>query len=199
MASPISLSIIIPSNDLLIKKDYISVYGKGCPLVNDSVNDMWITTIYYSWDLNDICSDINRRLLSIGVPDGILDVESPEISIVREGICIMKDRIGDNIYNPYHFIVSGLSSILENKLKVMDIMNQNNRFQKEIIMNRMENFITRLKKGEKVEIDKEKKELNEIVKNFKNMGASKDYLREIGKKTKAVYIAISDYIELSIE
>ena len=159
-------------------------------------SSLWITSVYYMWGLSDICTDISYRLARVGVPDGIMDVDSQEIHIIKEGLYIIKERY---FHNPYYQIAIGLSSILENKIRVINIINQNQSY-KEIIVNRMENFISRMKSGENgIDIDKEKNEIKEMVQNAKNLGATKKNMTEIGKKMKEVYFAMSDYIDVQFE
>ncbi len=187
MTSPISLSIIIPSNESLIQKDYIPLYGKGTPIQEDK--SLWITTIYDMWDTNKICNDINNRLLDVGAPGGVLDIDSPEITIINEGLRILSMRM--KAYDHYLPILTGFYTILENKLRVIYMMNQINEFNKSMIINRMEIFIKQIENGEEVDIDKEKKELNQMTLSIKNAGATTKILREIGKKMRDVYAAIS--------
>ncbi len=117
-----SFCIIIPSDDFLVDKDY-SAKGNGSPVEED--NSLWLTTIYDYWDITDICLDINKRLFHVGVT--VLDIDSPEIAIIREGLSIVSDRIMEERYSiffeTYQQCLMSLKNIFEGKLKIIDYIN----------------------------------------------------------------------------
>lgn len=172
-----SLSIIIPTNDLLIQKEY-QVRGYKSPTEQDT--SLWMSTAYEVWGVLDVINDIRQRF----------DKEklNPiQMENIKEGIRIIKEKVKFNFY--YECLVNGLEYILNMRLQLISNM-------KEYIIFRMDYLQIRLinKDIGIPTIDKEKKEINKLTLEIKNTGASKHDLCEIGQKMKVVYKDISKYI-----
>ena len=178
MTMSTSLSIIIPTNDLLIQKDYIQVRGYKSPLEKDT--SLWMSTAYEIWGILDVVNDIRQRIDEEAISPTHMDN-------IKEGIRLVKERVKFDFY--YQFIVSGLEAILNMKLQLISNM-------KSFLLFRMDHLQNLLNKKEIdiPTIDKQKKEINKLTLEIKKAGASKDDLRDIGRKMQVVYKDISNYI-----
>lgn len=179
MASSISLSVVIPTNDLLIQKDYIQVRGYKSPIEQDT--SLWMSTAYEMWGVLDVVDDIRQRIDKESITPSHMDN-------IKEGIRIIKERVGYDFY--YQFIISGLESIVAMKLQMIFNM-------KTFLIFRLDYLLTLLSKGDITvpEIDTQKKEVNKLTLEIKKAGANREDLREIGKKMRIVYKEISNYIK----
>lgn len=173
-----SLSIIIPTNDLLIQKDYIQIRGYKSPVEQDT--SLWMSTAYEMWGVLDAVNDIRQRIDKETISPTHMDN-------IKEGIRIIKDRVQYDFY--YQFVVAGLESILDMKLQMISNMKSFLIFRMDYLQNLLIN-----RQIDIPSIDKQKKEINKLTLEIKRAGASKDDLREIGIKMQAVYKDISKYI-----
>jgi hypothetical protein len=175
MAS-ISLSIVIPTNDIFIQKDYNQVYRHKSPLEQDT--SLWMSTAYEIWGILDVVDDIRKRISEDSNSLNHMDN-------IKEGIRIIKERVGyDN-----QFIISSLELIVEMKLQMIGNM-------KTFLIFRLDYLLSLLFKGDIdiPTIDIQKKEINKLTLEIKKAGANRDDLRQIGKKMQQVYKEISKYI-----
>lgn len=87
-------SIIIPTNETIIHKEYISVCGGVTPVEKDI--STWITVIYENWGIDEIDDDLSDR---IGNLDSIsLEEIDNSIMKIREGIRVFGERLDSTPY-----------------------------------------------------------------------------------------------------
>ena len=189
-------SIIIPSEETLIKKEERTIYGGVHPIEEDK--STWLTVVYHFWHIHWVVKDITERLDNLDLTMSLDDVENA-IENIKEGMRILLEKL--DVSTCYNGMMKRL--IAENNRIILEFReNQIYKKKKEIdekkekIIKRMEKFRQDLENrqvnGE--EIDKEKKEIQMEISDIRNMGANKDCLRHIGKEIKKVYIEISKFI-----
>lgn len=81
-------SIVIPSNDMLIQKSYITILAGISPIEQDS---LWFSVIYESWNSLQINIDIMDRINKLEVKEE--DEVEKNIENIREAILIMRERL----------------------------------------------------------------------------------------------------------
>lgn len=188
-------SIIIPTKDNIIQKEFLSINGGITPVEKDS--STWATVIYERWGIKQIDDDLSNR---IGNLDSI-ELEEVENAVlkIKEGIRIFSERIQTSPDFPGYIkkiYVKNFQWLLDFKQQIIDKKRQDITVDADKLINRMEKFRQDLEKGQvKVEeIDKEKKEINKETLKIKQMGANRECLRHIGRVMKTVYSEISIFL-----
>lgn len=181
-------SIQIPSSDMLVEKDFISIQGGITPIEND--NSTWITVVYELWGITSIENDLQDR---IGKLDLIaLDEAAKSVINIEEGIRIFEERLNTNPYLCRYMkktYVDNIAYPLKFKKIQIEMKRKYIDAKKEQLINRMEKFRQDLETRQVIGemIDKEKKEINKEMSDIRKMGADREYLRQIGRVMKTVY------------
>jgi hypothetical protein len=186
-------SIQIPSNEMLIQKQFIYLNGGITPIEKD--NSTWITVIYELWTEKAIENDIRDRIIKLELLS--LDEVDDVLLNIKEGIRVLGERLKNNTYliENYKYILKYKEDQIENKRYDINI-------KKEQLIKRMEKFRqdleTRQASGDNAfgdMIDKEKKEISKETSDIRKMGANRECLKQIGRVMKTVYNQISKILE----
>jgi|LauGreDrversion4_2_1035121.scaffolds.fasta_scaffold02852_10 hypothetical protein len=102
----LNISVIIPSNDLFVNKEYIFVEGGITPIDEDK--SLWPSVIYELWGIFDVANDIEKRI-------GKLDIHNykNEINNIEEGLRIFEEKLKSSPY---------VSSYMEKKLNILNVL-----------------------------------------------------------------------------
>ena len=192
-------SIQIPSNEMLVQKEFIYLRGGITPIEKD--DSTWITVIYELWGETAIENDLRYRIIKLDLLP--LDEVDDVLINIKEGIRIFEERLNAN---PYHneymkrFIVD--KYILKYKEDQIEKKRTDIDMKKEQLIKRMEKFRQDLETRQVIGgssgddafgdvIDKEKKEINKEISEIRQMGADRECLKKIGRVMKTIYNQIS--------
>lgn len=188
-------SIQIPSSDMLVEKDFISIQGGITPIEND--NSTWITVVYELWGITSIENDLQDR---IGKLDLIaLDEAAKSVINIEEGIRIFEERLNTNPYLCVYMkktYVDNMQYLLKFKKIQIEMKRKYIDAKKEQLINRMEKFRQDLEARQMIGdmIDKEKREISKETSEIRKMGADRECLRDIGRVRKTMYNQISKFL-----
>lgn len=188
-------SIQIPSSDMLVEKDFISIQGGITPIEND--NSTWITVVYELWGITSIENDLQDR---IGKLDLIaLDEAAKSVINIEEGIRIFEERLNTNPYLCGYMkktYVDNMQYLLKFKKIQIEMKRKYIDAKKEQLINRMEKFRQDLEARQMIGdmIDKEKREISKETSEIRKMGADRECLRDIGRVRKTMYNQISKFL-----
>lgn len=190
-------SIQIPSNEMLVEKEFICIHGGIFPLEED--NSTWSTVIYELWGIESIKKDLKQSIEKLESMS--LDEVDSSILNIKEGIKIFEERLGIYI-NGYmkQIYVKNIQYLLNFKEIRIEMKRKEIDWKKEQLIKRMEKFRQDLETrqvnafGDFGDIDKEKKEINKETSEIRKMGADRKCLKQIGLVMKTVYNQISKFL-----
>jgi hypothetical protein len=117
----ISLSIIIPTSDILLNKNYSSVYGSGSPLSCD--DSFWSLVIYEFWDRLSIHNHLMGMIRSL-LNDTLRAHNNMDFSKeIRENFYIRRKKINEGI-NIYNILSKKESLALISAIKILYDVNE---------------------------------------------------------------------------
>lgn len=180
--SDLQISVIIPSNDLFVNKEYIFVEGGITPIDED--NSLWPSVIYEIWGIFDIANDIEKRIDKLNIHN-----YENEINNIEEGLRIFKEKLE---FSPY------VSSYMDKKFNILHVLLDHKKrcIEDDKIENMANKLIDRIEllyqkiKNKDInyeQIQNEKKGINIDTSIIRSMGASNIILKSIGKKIYEVY------------
>lgn len=179
----ISISVVIPSDDMLISRE-LYLYGGETPLKND--NSLWMSVVYDLWGVSETILHIKEQIGNLDT-----DTENIEniISNIKEGIKIVKEKMPYSIHNHV------LEIDLEYKLNFIKEKNIVIQEKKHLLIKQINKLI---ESNDIKDINEEKKQINRKTLEIKNMGANRECLRSIGAKIKQLLDLKSDYIYIRL-